>query len=43
MHSIVVLVLTKDGYEETIYTADSVVKSPGFPAFSLTAEAVLAV
>lgn len=40
---VVVLFLTKDGYEETLYTADSVVISPSFPDFSLTAEAMLAV
>jgi Uma2 family endonuclease len=40
---VVVLFLTQNGYEETIYTLDSVVKSPSFPDFSLTAEAMLAV
>jgi len=40
---VVVLFLTQNGYQETIYTADFVVKSPSFPDFSLTAEAMLAV
>ena len=40
---VVVLSLTENGYEETIYTADSVVSSPSFPEFSMTAEAMLAV
>jgi Uma2 family endonuclease len=39
---VVVLVLTDNGYEETIFTADSVVRSPGFPEFSMTVEAMLA-
>lgn len=40
---VVVLFLTENGYEETIYTADSVVSSPSFPEFAMTAEAILAV
>ena len=40
---VVVLFLTDNGYEETIYTADSVVSSPTFPEFSMTAAAILAV
>jgi Uma2 family endonuclease len=40
---VTVLVLTENGYDETIYTADAVVSSPGFPDWSLTAEAMLAV
>ena len=40
---VVVLFLTQNGYQETLYTADFVVKSPSFPDFSLTAEAMLAV
>jgi len=40
---VVVLVLTENGYEETIYTADSVVRSPSFPEFAMAADAMLAV
>ena len=40
---VVVLFLTENGYEETLYSGDSVVNSPSFPEFSMTAEAMLAV
>ena len=42
-NQVVVLFLTENGYEETIYTAESVVSSPSFPEFSMAAEAMLAV
>jgi Uma2 family endonuclease len=40
---VVVLFLTENGYEETIYTTDTVVSSPSFPEFAMTAETMLAV
>ncbi|HIK43964.1 MAG TPA: Uma2 family endonuclease [Leptolyngbyaceae cyanobacterium M65_K2018_010] len=40
---VVVLALTDQGYDETIYSGDAVVISPTFPQWSLTAAAMLAV
>ncbi|NJL49163.1 MAG: Uma2 family endonuclease [Leptolyngbyaceae cyanobacterium SM2_5_2] len=39
---VTVLALTQQGYEETGFSGDSVVKSAMFPAWGLTAEAMLA-
>ena len=40
---VTVLVLTEDGYEETVFTGDEVVKSLSFAGWSLTAVEMLAV
>ncbi len=40
---VTVLALTAQGYEETVFVGDSVVKSPGFPTWALTAEGMLAI
>jgi Uma2 family endonuclease len=39
---VTVLALTPQGYEETVFVGDSVVASPTFPAWALTAKAMLA-
>jgi len=40
---VTVLVLTKSGYAEAVFTGDEVVTSPGFPDFSVKVEEILAV